>query len=218
MLLVNEGNRDEAVRTALIIFRLAHHLERNPTFINYLVVLTAQGIATESTNAALQAGPVSKEVHDALDAELALQERMGGYTWAIKSERAFGLDSFRNFPMRNFWLFYRARFNRWESEYLDEMQAFLALTHGSSPYQEAERAIRRIQAKSSSTMAKLVGAPMQSIQQAVTRTRAIIRSLRVLNAIQAHVPAGSNETPKLSGAWLAGRDDHRSVYRRAVAR
>ncbi len=66
-----EGKRDEAVRTALLIFRLATHLDHNPTIVNYLVSIAVRGIAIDSANEALQSGPVSKEVRDALDAELA---------------------------------------------------------------------------------------------------------------------------------------------------
>ena len=38
--------------------------------------------------------------------------------------------------------------------------------------------------------------------QAVADTRSMIRSLRVLNALQTHVPAGSNEVPKLTELGL----------------
>ena len=55
-----EGNYDEALRTALLLFRLAHHYERNPALTGYLVAATIQGIAVDCANAALQAGPVSK--------------------------------------------------------------------------------------------------------------------------------------------------------------
>jgi hypothetical protein len=41
-LLVAEGNRDEAVRTALLIFRLARHFDRDPMIVNYLVALAVR--------------------------------------------------------------------------------------------------------------------------------------------------------------------------------
>ena len=108
LLLANEGNGDEAVRTALLMFRLAHHFDRNPTLISFFVAIAVRNMAIEPANLALQTGPVSKPIRDALDAELAIQERMEGYGWAIKSERAFVLDSFRDIvPCRNFWLISR---------------------------------------------------------------------------------------------------------------
>ena len=109
-LLVAEGNYDEAVRTALVIFRLAHHCERNPTIVGYLVAVTLQGIAVDSANAVLQAGPVSKEVRDALDAELArLTSRMDGLRTGTQSERVHrhGRLPIESIPGRNFWLIAR---------------------------------------------------------------------------------------------------------------
>ncbi len=91
---VAEGNYDEAARTTLLLFRLAHHCERNPAITGYLVAVTIQGIAVDYANSVLQAGPVSKGVREALDTELARQERMEGYTWALKSDRVLTLGNF----------------------------------------------------------------------------------------------------------------------------
>ena len=98
VLLASEGRRDQAVRTALMIFRLAHHCDRNPTILGHLVATTICLPAVGCANLALQTGPVSKEVRDALDAELARQDRMDGYVWTIKSERAFTTAHYRTFP------------------------------------------------------------------------------------------------------------------------
>ncbi len=63
------------------------------------------------------------------------------------------------------------------------------------------RLSRRLRARTRSLAALLFPA-LEAAYVAVTRTRAEIRSLRVLNALQTHVPAGSNETPKLSELGL----------------
>ncbi len=203
-LLALEGNPSEAVRSALAIFRLARHFDRNPTIISYLVAMAVRGTATDSADMALQTGPVSHEVRKSLDAELAVQEGMAGYAWALKSERAFGLNSFRNFPLRNFWLLSRGLWNQAESAYLDAMDAYVALTHNCGSYERTDRMIGRIYARSSAsrTLLQLVCPAMKAPYEIVTRARATIRCLRVLNAIQAHVPAGSKEVPKLSNLGL----------------
>ncbi len=143
MLQVAEGKRNEAVQTALMIFRLARHFDRNPAIINYLVANAVRGIAIDSVNVSLQTGPVSNDVRDALDAELARQERMDQYAWALKSDRAFGLDSLRAFPLRNFWLLSRGFWNRIESEYLDEMQALVTLTRDPHPFAKQRKSSTR---------------------------------------------------------------------------
>ncbi len=206
LLLVNEGNRDEAVRTALLMFRLARHFDRNPTLITFFMVMAIRNMAIEPANQALQTGPVSEHTRSTLDAELALQEQMEGYSWTIKSERAFVLDTFRTFPGHNFWLISRGFWNEQESELLDEIQAFLPLTRESIPYRQADQTIHRIRGKCSSVLGKAlvrqIGVAMQSAHHLVARTRAQIRSLRVLNALQTHVAVGSKEIPKLTELGL----------------
>ena len=157
---------------------------------------------SESANEALQTGPISKEVRDALDAELAIQERMEGFAWAIKSERAYVLESFRNIvPGRNFWLVSRGIWNMQESACLDVFPTLIALAGDPGSYREVEQTIE----SKKSVLATLLFPALEAAYVAVTRTRAEIRSLRVLNALQTHVPAGSNETPKLSELGLPPR-------------
>ena len=50
VLLVAEGNYDEAVRTALVLFRLARHFDRNPMLVGYLVAIAIRGMAVDSAN------------------------------------------------------------------------------------------------------------------------------------------------------------------------
>jgi hypothetical protein len=206
LLLVNEGNRDEAVRTGLVIFRLARHFDRNPTFVAFFPAFAFRDMAIEPANLALQTGPMSMGSREALDVELALQERMDGYGWAIKSHRAFELELVRMARNRNFWLIRRAVWNRRQSALLDESQALLALSHDSISYNQTSQTIHKIQTETSPVLgegdSRLIGLPMQTTIEVVTRTRAEIRCLRVLNALQTHVSAGSKEPPKLTELGL----------------
>ena len=202
-LLVAEGNRDEAVRTALVIFRLTKLFDRNPTIVAYLVALAVRGSANVSVNAALQTGPISKEVRDALDAELAIQERMEGFVSAMKSERAFFLDYFPgDVPISNFWLCCRGFWNQQKSDCLDVWQAVLATMREPIPYRQAEQAIDESLRNAGTMVTAMMSPGLKSPSHAAARTRAELRALRVLNALQTHVPAGSNEVPKLSELGL----------------
>ena len=51
-------------------------------------------------------------------------------------------------------------------------------------------------------LAKSLAPAIQAVLHVVVRTRALIRSLRVLNAVQTHVSAGSKEPPKLTDLGL----------------
>jgi hypothetical protein len=208
-LLSAEGKHDEVARSALILFRLSRHFDRNPLLISYLVAMAVRGVAVDAACKALEAGPISKEVRDALDAELATQERMEGFALALNSERAYILESFiDHVPSRNFWLVSRGFWNLQESACLEVFPALIALAGHRGSYRGVGRAMgsyyevaHAIEAKNS-VMAALLFPGLKAAYMAVARTRAQMRSLRVLNALQTRVPAGISATPKLSELGL----------------
>ena len=123
---------------------------------------------------------------------------MDGFVGALKSERSYGVESFGRYPGRNFWLIGRGYWNMQESACLEAFPTFLAVAADPGPYREVEQTIEG----KKSVLARLLFPGLQAAYMAVTRTRAEIRSLRVLNALQTHVPAASNEVPKLSELGL----------------
>ena len=134
---------------------------------------------------------------------------MEGYARTMKSERAYSLDYFRrSIPRRNFWLYSRGRWNLEESEYLDAMAAYIAMAPDQCPYRRpklTDDKIKTLQGNESpdcETYIELIFPSLNATYQAVTRVRAMIRCLRVLNALQTHVPAGSNTVPKLADLGL----------------
>lgn len=214
-LLVAEGDYDEAMHTALVLFRLAHHCNRIPGLVGYLVAITVQGIAIDSANLVLQTGPISKELRDTLDTELAVQERMDEYIQALKVDRVFNLGfltrtSYRVYvsgsPLGDCWLIGRGVWNQREAEYLDKMCAFIAVLREQKSYRQVEDIIGKsyFQVRTSDPAGSaeemerqpFLGIPITF--QCATRLRATIRSLRVLNALQARLLAGGKEVPKLA--------------------
>jgi hypothetical protein len=150
-------------------------------------------------NRALQLGPVSNEVRQALDNELAAQERLEGFAWALKSDRAYMLDNFPTaVPLRNFWLVSRGIWNMQESACLELFPVFIARASEPGTFRETKQAIE----SKNSIFAALLLPGIDGLYASVERTRADIRCLRVLNALQTHMPAGSKETPKLSELGL----------------
>ena len=208
-LLVAEKKHDEAMRTALVIFRLGQHCARNPAFVSYLVAITFQDIAISSADFILQTGPVSKEVRDALDAELAIQERMDGFSAALKSERPFIRDFLAQHPGRHFWLINRGLWNRRESEYLDKKQSLLVLLRERASYEKIEKSFDKADSQWGNDPNKYAEESEHNLfkgifsaLKCVVQTQAKIRCLRVLNSLQTHVPAGSETIPKLSELGL----------------
>jgi hypothetical protein len=201
-LLVAEGKQDEAVRTSLLTLRLARHFDRNPTIVGYLMALAIRGSAIERANEALQTGPVSKEVRNALDAELAVHERMEGLKWAMKSERAYSLSS----GLSQVELFGGLRFlgrgmvNMWMSDYLYLVGPYVSAADDPATFPGKARAIAL--PKSQSFPAVLVQPAIIAYNDAVTRMQALIRCLHVLNALQAHATPDGDAVPQLSSLGL----------------
>jgi hypothetical protein len=207
-LLTSEGNRDEAVRTSVAIFRLARYFDGDAMVVGCLLAMAIRLYGVDAANLALQSGSVSAEARKGLDAELANQERMEGYTSTLKSERALGLDYFRHYPLRNFWLLSRGLWNQQESAYLDLMQRFIAMHDPSNL--ELQQVYGKIptalpppsQLQHPRMFAQLMFPSLRATHDVFIRTSAQLRCLRVLNAIQAHVPPVSKEAPKLSELGL----------------
>lgn len=197
LLLANEGNGDEAMRTILLMLRLARQFSGNPTTITLFMATAIREMATNPANLALQTGSVSEPVRSALDAELAVQERMDGYSWALKSERALVRESLRSKPQRNFWLVARGRLNQEESRSLNMLQVLLAHNSSATTCGEVRQAI---DATPESLMVPRDAA--RSINEIVMRSRAEIRALRVLNALQRYDPGRSEEVPQLAELGL----------------
>jgi hypothetical protein len=94
-LLEYEGRRDEALQACLVMFRLARHVEREPTLIGYHYSRFWRHFAAQAASRVLLDGPVSPDVQRALEEELCLHDDRETFLWTIRTERAEGLDTFR---------------------------------------------------------------------------------------------------------------------------
>ena len=103
-MLLSKGRADDALATQVLALRLTRQWRREPSLIGYLVTLACEQTAMDAANQVLQTGTVSLAARQALDTELALHDTMEGYTWAMRSERAFSLSSIREIPGYGFWL------------------------------------------------------------------------------------------------------------------
>jgi hypothetical protein len=204
-LLASEGRCDDAVRSTIVLLKLARHFDRNPTLVSYLITLACRGMALESANAAMQTGPVSKAVRDELDAELAVQERMEGYVWALKSERAFGIDQIDAQMAGTSIGLFPGRLKFEKSECLDLMQdSITAASEDFAAHDGGKNAPTHRQCvwKRNGFLAQMSLGSINASRYAVTRTQAMIRCLRVLNALQHRAVAGSDRIPKVGELGL----------------
>jgi hypothetical protein len=92
--LVAEGKPEQAAELGLQMLRLARLYEAEPALINFLVAIAIRGIAAERLYDALAAGPISPELHAALDEELARNDDPQRLERVLKDERAVCIDGF----------------------------------------------------------------------------------------------------------------------------
>jgi len=194
-MLLGQGRRDEALNDCITMFRLARLFETRPTVAGYLVALACRGLAVESANLVLRSGPVSPDARRSLDAELARQEGAEGYESMLKSARADGLQKIRSGPAKG-WLG-KARRSQEASAYLADFEELLPGASGS--YSEFERAETAL---SGSPAARNWLPTMRATRDAMERTRAQVRCLRVLNALQQAAEQGGPDEPDLADLGL----------------
>lgn len=201
LLLLADGKREEALRTCLVMFRLCRHFDHQPMIVGYLVALACRSVAVDASNLVLRAGPLPEDARRALEAELALHDGTEAYRRALKTERAYGLESFRRMPGRNIWIVGRALWNDATCYYLDMIDRHLAAA--SRPYGEfvAATPLTGKRGIGFRTLTDLAEPAIAVGREAMERTRARIRCLRVLNAVQRRVEQGVAE-PRLSDLGL----------------
>jgi len=178
------GDRDGALASSVMLLRLSRHLDLNACF--HLVGIACQGISGSLASQVLYDGPVSNATHDLLERQwqLAEQANVEGFRDSLKNERALGNSSFAHeIPGRNIW-FFRAFWDDQQSVYLDAMGRVIDLA--DRPYGEVRRGFSRIEQGLSSrdTLTKLVLPALQATHEASTRSVALARVLRVLNALE----------------------------------
>lgn len=203
-LLLSSGRDDDALAVQILMLRLTRHWRREPLLIGYLVTAACEQSAMEEVNRVLRRGQVSPATRQALDSELALHDSMEGYTWALQSERAFGLSSFQEFPGSGFWLM-RGFTNDISLRVMDLYDRHL--NDASLPYTEV--VARWKSAPLPAGMPNPYGPLVTLLQPALVaarepadRVRAMSRSLRVLNALQVHVPPDADRVPDLKDLGL----------------
>jgi hypothetical protein len=90
--LIADGFHEDALVQGLTTLRLARLYESQPTIVPFIVGIAMRGLSTPHIYDALASGPVSAELHAALDKELALADIPERLVRAIKTERAVSAD------------------------------------------------------------------------------------------------------------------------------
>ena len=201
-LLLSQGRSDEALATQILSLRLTRHWRREPMLIGFMVTAACESVAMEGMNEVLQGGPVSPSARRAIDAELALHDNLEGLRWALRSERAFSLSSVREIPGSGFWPT-RGFANDLMSGLLGLYDRHLQDT--SRPYARvvsAKGAVWRLGDGPYGALITQLEPALTGAREPAERVRAMSRSLRLLNALQARVPPGVDRVLDLAELGL----------------
>ena len=72
--------------------------DQEPTLVLFLVNIACRSIATYGLNGILQTSALAPETHVAIEVELARHDAMEQFVHALRTERALGIQSFRELP------------------------------------------------------------------------------------------------------------------------
>ena len=163
---------DAAAILLLQELRLIRLHDETPTLMAALVNTAMRREMCDQLNGLLQTSDVAPETHQAIEKELAEHDSSDRVTQMLKTERAFGIESFREFPWfvgTNDQLVY----------YLDFMTKQIGLS-SKLPFERP--AVTTVEV---SGMTELIASSLNTCLGAMDNTRTKLRCLRILNAIHA---------------------------------
>ncbi|GAC1474294.1 MAG: hypothetical protein NVSMB9_24370 [Isosphaeraceae bacterium] len=204
MLLLSKGRADDALATQVLMLRLTRSWRREPLIMGYLVTAACELVAMDGANQVLQAGPVSPSARQSLDAELALHDNLEGFQWALRSERSFSLSSVRELPGSAFWLtrgfandLMLRLLELYDHHLRDASRPFAAVVSRANKASRPGGGLNPYGA-----LVTLLEPGLAAPREPAERTRAMSRSLRLINALQARVAPGSDRVPALNDLGL----------------
>ena len=206
--LIAAGQQEQAIELGIEILQLARQYDHEPALINMLVSAAVRGIAAEPLYDALAAGPVSPKLHKALDDELALHEDPQRLARTLKSERAFAIDAsesqlhsiqppawlFRMFgwPMKRFYVGALEGLNA-------EIEVVSKEREGGSKNVGRHMAPKPGQG---GILNDLMLPALQAAYDADARTTAVLRTLRIFNALRSFEEKNGREATGLAELGL----------------
>jgi hypothetical protein len=191
--------------------RLSRLHEKEPTLMAFLVAIAMRARANEQIYDALAAGPVSAELHAALDAELARQDDPTRFARVLKDERAICGDwiyaqgvgvprilmHMFGWPMKGF-----------QVGVLDATAEYIKLAE--LPWHEVRRRLGMespdapLPSTGHGVLADLLIPALKAAYQANARSLAVARSLRIYNSLRAFAEKNGREATGLKELNLAG--------------
>lgn len=171
---VASGDPDGAAQTFLQSLRLDRLHDREPMVLGALVSLACRAIALHGLNGIMQTSKLKPETHASIETELARHSPLASFAGCIKSERAFGIDSFRELSST-----FGMLTGQWNS-YLEMMNEEIQV--GSKAHFET----KNLRSSNFSSLTQMGKDALDAGRESANRSEALVRCLRILNAIHSH--------------------------------
>jgi hypothetical protein len=204
--LLFQGKRDEALQSAVLLLQLSRRMELEP--LCYLISLKMTAAAIDCANEVLQSGPVGDEYRKKWDAELALHGSTDKYLEYLQTHQAIDLDFVRErypSPYSSF-----GQRNEAQLAVLGLYEAFCGYI--AKPFSECAgselmqiydpgRFVKTFPQYFYSAKYEVLPKLQQALRETY-RSQALIRSMRILNALQKINPGESNANPTITELGL----------------
>ncbi len=168
------GDPDGAAQTFLQSLRLDRLHDREPLVLGALVSLACRAISLHGLNELMQVSKLKPETHIAIETELSKHTPLASFAGCLKSERAFGIESFRDFPSP-----FGLLLGQWNS-YLEMMSQEIQIG-SKTRFESGNRALSTF-----TNLAQLSKDSIDTGRESANRCEALVRCLRIMNAIHSH--------------------------------
>ncbi|REK12348.1 MAG: hypothetical protein DWQ37_12350 [Planctomycetota bacterium] len=201
-----DGQHDDALETGIVMLKLCHLLDNEPTLVGSLVAFACRAVALYTIDLTLRSGDVSEKLRDALDKELARSQVEQTFLNSLESDRAFGLTVLQEVaagkhrPTDSFNVFWRTAsdFQKDQSRYLDYVALCSSLTN--KPYADIKHNDALV--KASEPLAEEIADAPQGAQVSRCRAQVYERAIRILNAIQRYEKTHPGQVPTVAELGL----------------
>lgn len=233
LVLASEGRGDEAVDRGVELLKLARLHEAEPTLLSFLVSVAVRNLAIDGVAKTLRSCEVSPETRATLDAELARVDQPGRFAAVLRSERGAAMDAFDPGVSGQVASIY-VRLVGWSVKryYLDAFDSMTEVIKAADgPWGDFRQLVGPWNKGNAQTghgvLADLLAPAIAAGVEAYDRDLALVRSLRLLNALQQEggadtLPAAATVDPytdkpllvkQVAGGWVVysvgvnGKDD-----------
>lgn len=200
LLRLADGEPERALDCCLNMLRLSRRYDQSPALVGFLVSIAVRSVALDTTHLVLRSGPLTPAAYVALAGELERHDMSAAFERALITERAVGLQMWDEMGVAFVYTLLPAG-RKDRLSYFDVFDAATAWARG--PYHDpAARARLEAAEAQAGAMTELLAPAMKSAGEAVARTQAQLRTLRVLCVLEARDAAGRTGEAKLADLGL----------------